>query len=362
MKTCFKCHTYLNGEKVEGVPVHGCPTCHGLWIDADYIDKLDQAFFLHLDSAEEKQPTTGYHCNRCEGSMREITIGVEGEQVDLDECTSCKGLWFDYAELTKTKKLIRGVQEVFTPKRMRKHGKKTVWKKKLSEIYHTDHPVAKESTLTRNLFIAKVYRLFLLSILTAAMGAGAGITLGLGHNLFLVLGLVCVEFGILFWVIRVRRDKSRNMLAFFTFTTFSGFTISPLLNEVIGVGLGILIPMAFGFTVVLFGTLTYFVHKTKKDFSFMGGFLSWALGVMVVSGIMGLLMPGGLNYFLYCGVGVLLFSGFVLYDTSRILLKYDVTEYVAAALDLYLDFVNIFIDILRIFYEIIIKAAEVADV
>jgi FtsH-binding integral membrane protein len=116
-------------------------------------------------------------------------------------------------------------------------------------------------------------------------------------------------------------------------------------------GNGHLIAFALALTVGIFGALSWYVHETKEDFSFMGGFLFSALLILVFAGFIGIFFLGTINRLIYSSVGLVLFCGFVLYDTSRIILKYDVEEYVAATLDLYLDFLNIFADILRILFE-----------
>lgn len=347
--TCFKCKTYLYRRKISGVPVHECPGCKGVWINQGQIPNLQKEFSISLDRSEIVSSYTNYECSHCDEDIKEIKIKQNGRSVDLDECTSCKGVWFDYCELQKFHELFKGVNQVFNSKRIQRQRGKTVWKEKLSNVYDEKNPVAKESTLTRNKFIAKVYRLFMLSLLTGAIGAGAGVLFGLGYKYFWELFIV--EIAILIWAMCVRKDKKWNLLALFSFTTFSGFTISPLLNVAISQGQGDLIPIAFGLTTVLFGSLTWYVHKTKKDFSFMSGFLWSGLLLMVVSGFLGLLIPGLINTLIHCSIGILLFSGFILYDTSRIILKYDVTEYVSAALDLYLDFLNIFVDIFRVLLE-----------
>lgn len=346
---CFRCNTYLYQKKVSGVPIRECPGCKGIWVSSENLENLEDTFNISLDAMTEKNTITGHACKHCSGNIREVTVSTDGGSVDLDECTNCKGVWFDYGELEKTKELFEAVNRVFTKQRIKKLRQKTVWKEKLSKVYDEGQPVAKQPTLTRNAFIAKVYRLFMLSLLTGALGSGAGVFFGLGYTHF--WGLFILELAVLIWAMCVRKNQNWNMLALFSFATISGFTTSPLLNLAITKGQGALIPIAIGLTALLFGALTWYVHKTKKDFSFLGGFLTSSLFVMVVAGITGLFVPGLINILIYCSLGVVLFSGFVLYDTSRVILKYDLDEYVSATLDLYLDFLNIFVDILGILME-----------
>lgn len=103
-------------------------------------------------------------------------------------------------------------------------------------------------------------------------------------------------------------------------------------------------------TGAVFTGLTAYVFFTKKDFSFLRGalwMLSWlALGVGIVVAIFGGF--GGGASILYSSVWVLLLGGWVLHDTSKILHHRAVNQYVAASVDLLIDFVYMFIHIVSI--------------
>lgn len=183
----------------------------------------------------------------------------------------------------------------------------------------------------------------------AGLGAYTGVTMGLGYKHYWLFFVV--ELLILIVTIIYRKAEPINLFLLFAFTGFSGFTTSPMLNVVIASGKGELITYAFLLSVALFSILSAYVHITKKDFSWMGGFLFTALIILIFAMIAGLLFPGLINWVILCSISLLIFSGFILYDTSLIILKHDVDEYVSATLDLYLDFINIFVDILRILFE-----------
>jgi FtsH-binding integral membrane protein len=101
--------------------------------------------------------------------------------------------------------------------------------------------------------------------------------------------------------------------------------------------------------VGIFGGLTAYVFATKKDFSFMRGMLTTGLIVVFLAVVLNLFLVGSsaLSFGISCAA-LLLFSGFVLYDTSNIIRRYPTNEYVAGALSLYLDAFNIFLALLRI--------------
>ena len=146
----------------------------------------------------------------------------------------------------------------------------------------------------------------------------------------------------------VRHRPGVNLVALFGFTTFTGLVISPLLY-VISRQNPASIYQAGGLTVGIFGGLTAYVFVSNKDFSFMRGLLVVGLIVVILGGLLNVVMveSSGLGFALAAGA-VVLFSGFVLYDTSNIIRRYPTNEYIAGALDLYLDAFNIFLALLRI--------------
>ena len=102
-------------------------------------------------------------------------------------------------------------------------------------------------------------------------------------------------------------------------------------------------------TVGIFGGLTAYVFVSKKDFSFMRGMVTTGLIVVFLAAALNLFIVGSSAFaFAVSCAALLLFSGFVLYDTSNIIRRYPTNEYVAGALDLYLDAFNIFLALLRI--------------
>lgn len=101
-------------------------------------------------------------------------------------------------------------------------------------------------------------------------------------------------------------------------------------------------------TFSMFVGLTLFACQTKYDFSSLGPYLVGSLWVLVLGGFLFIFFPSsGFNLALGI-VGVLLFSGFIVYDTQMIFTRLSPEDYIVAAVELYLDFLNLFISILRI--------------
>ncbi|MEK6325056.1 MAG: Bax inhibitor-1/YccA family protein [Acidobacteriota bacterium] len=199
-------------------------------------------------------------------------------------------------------------------------------------------------------FIRKVYALFFAAILFAVGGVLLGfafpplMTAAAEHPwimLFLMIGGVMGAQA-------VRHVPGVNLFALFGFTTLTGVIISPLLY-IVSQSNPDSILQAGGLTVGIFGGLTAYVFISNRDFSFLRGMVTVGLIVVVLAGLFNVIFVGSLGLgFALAVATLLLFAGFVLYDTSNIIRRYPTTEYVAGALALYLDALNIFLALLRI--------------
>ena len=209
---------------------------------------------------------------------------------------------------------------------------------------------ARAGVAERMSFVRKVYALFFAATLFAIVGVGVGfafpaLMFGVARHPWLTF---FVLIGGVMGAQAVRLVPVVNLLALFAFTTATGVIISPLiavytqLNPASILQAGLL-------TVGIFGGLTAYVFVSKKDFSFMRGMVVTGLIVVILAGVLNLFIvgSGALAFAISCAA-LLLFSGFVLYDTSNVIRHYRTNEYVAGALALYLDAFNIFLALLRI--------------
>ena len=209
-------------------------------------------------------------------------------------------------------------------------------------------PASSVSVQERLVFLKKVYGLLGASLLTATVGAylASGplfeVMVGLHMPLFLL------EIGLIFFASYAARKPGLNMIALFSFTFVSGLTLGPILGLYIMGGKSTVIAEAFALTTVVFFGLSAYVVFSRKDFSFMGGFLMTGLIILVVGSLINMFVGSSMGAFLISGVSVFLFSGFILYDTSNILRNYSTEDYVSATLALYLDILNLFIALLNI--------------
>lgn len=217
----------------------------------------------------------------------------------------------------------------------------------------TLQPVSQSSVETRMNFIRKTYVLFMAGIV-AAIVAGT-ITVSsrpLFEAALAILRMPLLGFILLIgsvWIASaLSRTEGLNYVALFGFTAFCGFWITPLLVMYEQIQPGI-VSQAAVLTLLTFGALTTYAFVTKKDFSFLGGMLFVGL-ITLIGGLLlnaFLFKSASMSYWMSWGI-LLVFSGYVLFDTSQIIHRYDEKSYCSAAIALFLDFFNMFLAILNI--------------
>jgi FtsH-binding integral membrane protein len=214
--------------------------------------------------------------------------------------------------------------------------------------------VERKVQVDKRAFIIKVYRIFIYSLLYAVLSSYAGVRLDVSFSWWWVI----LEFLILIICLLFRN----SLFLLYLFTTVSGFTSAPILRNIIGHGQGDIIWKALLATIFLFVILSVYVHYTRKDFSHWRAILFSLLILSIISIVPLVLLPDNRAEIIWSVFGILLFSGFILYDTSEIIHKYGPGDEVSAALSLYLDFVNIFWDFIRLFkrknYETVTDTAD----
>jgi FtsH-binding integral membrane protein len=138
-----------------------------------------------------------------------------------------------------------------------------------------------------------------------------------------------------------------NLAMLFLYSAIQGAVAGPLLTLVERYAPGI--PAQAGLlTIAVFGGLTFYAFTSKKDFNFLGGMLMVGLIGLIVSGLVLIFFHSSLMSMVYSLFGILIFSGFVLYDTSNIMKRLSPGMEVGGAIALYLDFINLFYFILRL--------------
>jgi modulator of FtsH protease len=204
---------------------------------------------------------------------------------------------------------------------------------------------AQTAVLTTNKVIRNTYTLLSMTLLFSALTAGVSMALNLPHpGLLLTLG---GYFGLLFATTRFR-NSSLGLAFVFALTGFMGYTLGPILNAYLAMANGGQIVMtAMGGTGVIFLALSGYVLTTRKDFSFMGGFLMVGILVAFLAGLGAVFfeMPG--LSLAVSSTFVLLMAGLILFETSNIIHGGE-TNYIMATVTLYVSIFNLFTSLLHL--------------
>ncbi|RMA97942.1 Bax inhibitor-1/YccA family protein [Hydrogenothermus marinus] len=192
--------------------------------------------------------------------------------------------------------------------------------------------------------IAKTYGLLSLGFLLMALGTVVGLQfvpqlLSLGKWGFLIVSLV-VTIGTMVLAL-MNQKNALGYLFFFAFTFSIGFFDAPAIAVIFSSAVLLeIFKQAFLLTAIITGSLTAYAFITKKDFSFLGGFLFTGLILVVIMAVVGLFWHNTTLSFVMSGIGALVFSGFILYDTSRLI--HEKGTPIEIAIALFLDIINLF--------------------
>ncbi|MBC1244105.1 Bax inhibitor-1/YccA family protein [Listeria welshimeri] len=221
----------------------------------------------------------------------------------------------------------------------------------MNEINHATEQVNTEKRTSKQIIMQKILNWFVFSLLLASVGAAIGSEL----SPELYLPLVIIEIALLIASILVRRSKSINkivgypLLLAFAFVT--GLTLGPTLTYYFGAGQGAAVLMAFVTAAVTFTTLAFVGAKMKKDLSFMSSALFAAIIILVIFSFLGVFLPlGSMLTTIISAGGTIIFSLYILYDFNQIMKRdVELADVPMLALTLYLDFLNLFMFLLRLF-------------
>ncbi len=214
--------------------------------------------------------------------------------------------------------------------------------------------VSSENTVSRgaagalatNRVIRNTYTLLSLTLLFSAVTAGASMVMQLPHpGLLLTLG---GYFGLLFVTSKLR-NSGWGLLSVFALTGFMGYTLGPVLNRYLGMPDGAQVVMnAMGATGAVFLGLSIYALSSRRDFSFIGGFLFAGILVAFLTGLAAFFfeMPG--LSLVVSSMFVLLMAGLILYETSNIIHGGE-TNYIMATVTLYVSIFNLFTSLLHLF-------------
>jgi modulator of FtsH protease len=193
--------------------------------------------------------------------------------------------------------------------------------------------------------LRNTYALLSMTLLFSAATAGIAMVMNLPpfNPILTLVGY----FGLLFATTKFS-NSSLGLLFVFMLTGFMGLTLGPILNFYLATANGSQMVMtALGGTGVIFLALSGYALTSRKDFSFMGGFLMVGILVAFLGGIAAMIFSMPIMSLVVSGMFVLLMSGMILYQTSDIIHGGE-TNYIMATVTLYVSIYNLFLSLLHL--------------
>lgn len=208
-----------------------------------------------------------------------------------------------------------------------------------------------ESLVTTHRVLKNTYMLLSMTLLFSAAMAGVSIAVKAPH-----LGFIPFLIGFfgLYFLVSKTRNSIWGIFSVFLLTGFLGFTLGPIVDFYVQTTGSQTVTLALGMTGLIFLSLSGYTLISRKDFSYLSGFLTVGFVVIVCSF---LVFYGAAYFFDYYISGlhlalsaaiVVLMSGFILYETSQIIHGGE-TNYIMATVSLYISIYNIFLSLLHIF-------------
>lgn len=195
-----------------------------------------------------------------------------------------------------------------------------------------------------NKVLRNTYMLLGLTVAFSAVTATISTMLNVG-----MVGYFAMIIGgfISLFIVHKKADSSSGLAWIFVFTGLFGGALGPILNVYLGMGSGAVVMQALAATAIVFFALSGYVLVTKKDFSFLGGFLMVGLVVAIVAMLANIFLQIPAMSMAISAVVVFIMSGLILFDTSRIVNGGE-TNYIRATVGLYLNIYNIFVHMLAL--------------
>lgn len=204
----------------------------------------------------------------------------------------------------------------------------------------------------RNQVLRNTYWLLALSLIPTVIGAVVGLSSGVpmlmaGSPIMGTLVFFGIAFGLM-WAIQRNQNSGTGVLLLLAFTFFMGVMLSQILSVALGMAHGgELIAMAGSATAAIFFSLAMYTSVSKRDFSFMGNFLFAGLILLILASIANIFLAIPAMAVAISAIGALLFTGYLLFDLSRIVNGGE-TNYITATLAVYLDIYNLFVSLLNL--------------
>lgn len=214
----------------------------------------------------------------------------------------------------------------------------------MQEIYSTSQ--TRLSSFEVSKVLRNTYALLAMTLLFSAFSAAVSMAVGIGYGASMIMSFAAI--GLVWFVLPRTANSSKGIWVVFAFTGLLGAGLGPILNHYLATESGSAIVMqALGGTALIFFGLSGYALVTRKDFSFMTGFLMTGLLVAFVAGIANIFFQvEGLALAVSC-IFLLLSSLMIMWQTSQIIHGGE-TNYILATASLYVSLYNVFVSLLHI--------------
>lgn len=209
--------------------------------------------------------------------------------------------------------------------------------------YAYEASVAQQGEVSR--VLRNTYGLLALTLAFSAIVAFVSMQMNASYpNIFVVL---IGFYGLLFATHKLQ-NTAWGLVCAFALTGFMGYTIGPILNMYLGMSNGVeVVTSAFAMTALVFFGLSAYVLTTRKDMSFLSGFLIAGFFVLMGAVVANIFFSiPGLQLAISAGF-VLFASAAILYQTSAIIQGGE-RNYIVAAISLYVSIYNLFLSLLQL--------------
>jgi len=224
---------------------------------------------------------------------------------------------------------------------------------RIKDDFSYNNNVAGATKAIRLGFMRKVYSLLSIQLLiTTLIGMALLLTPGVKEmvqdNSWMLFPAFILSMGLLVALHVKRKEHPTNLILLAAFTVVEAYTVGVLITFFDKM----VVLQAFLLTSMVVTGLTAFTFQTKRDFSSMGAMLTTGLFLLIAGGLIQMLVGGEVTETALAVGGALLFSLFIIFDTQMIMTRVCPEEYILATIQLYLDIINLFIEILKILDKI----------
>ena len=213
--------------------------------------------------------------------------------------------------------------------------------------------LGREGSLSvQNKVLRNTYAMLGLTMIPTVIGAMVGVKMNFAwmmtaSPILLFVGVMATVYG-MSWLVAKNANNAAGVWLLFAFTFLLGMLLGPILQAALNLSNGAqLIGLAAGGTAISFLTLSAIASSTKRDFSFMGKFLTIGMVLVIVAILANFFFKIPALSLTISAVVVMLMAGFILYEINQIV-RGGQTNYIMATMSIYISLHNMFTHLLSL--------------